>query len=134
MKTLTDSELIMYLLIIIAIEAVIRITEVNVSPQSARRFRLGSEEDNYFYLECKSTQISAFVISSFVYKGLIVLASVYLAVAVRNIDRNFNESVLLGVIIYHMRLGKNKNFTSQCTHPLTHSPTQPFTHSLIHPL
>jgi len=52
-------------------------------------------------MTCTSTLQNLFYVCGIVDKGILLLFGVFLAVEVRDIDKNFNESKVLGVTIYN---------------------------------
>jgi len=100
-QTLTQLHLLKWLGILLTIELIIRVINEAVSPFTLTAAATPADADWTYYTYCYSKYRNYFLVLSFGYKGILLLFGIFLAFQVKDVEKNFNESKLLGVTIYN---------------------------------
>ena len=112
--SLTDTQMLGRLSVLILFELTLRLIETFVAPLEQTAVEYGStsgcemdrrstiQTEWFYWFQCRSSHTFLFDAIKWGTKGLLTIWGVALAVLVRKIDKNYNESKLLGAIIYNM--------------------------------
>lgn len=110
---LTDTDMFKRLGLFIVLELILRIVETSVAPLKKAVDIYGEtggcgvdtstiKSPWQYYFHCDSDSFSIFDAIAWIYKAFFTLWGVYLAVSIKGIEKNFNESKQLAIVIYHM--------------------------------
>jgi len=96
-----DIDLLKWLSYFIVMELALRIANEAKSPFVTAVAATASNSDFEYYYYCTSPQASLFYYLSIIDKAILLLFGVFLAIECRDIDKNFNETKILGITIYN---------------------------------
>jgi len=98
---ITQLSLLRWLCYLLLIELTIRIISEGISPFHLQAYATATDADWTYTTACDSTYATYFLVVSFGYKAVLLLFGIFLAFQVKDVEKNFNESKLLGLCIYN---------------------------------
>jgi len=100
-QNITQLHLLQWLAYLCLIEVIIRVINEGISPFELQAFATLTDADWSYATECNSRYETYFLVVSFGYKAILLLFGIFLAFQVKDVEKNFNESKLLGIAIYN---------------------------------